>query len=607
MSDGARDFPSDGDPTEGAIVYPDVEGLTLARFSCVGSIVVSFIAGFAAMAAVPASGVWWRIVLVIVCAYVGGALLGYVAVRAWAKLVLRRLRVRPVPLFRLDACGVECAKGRFAWDWVTGVLQVVADPPRETRQTAGGSSRIGASELWFKLRPGTRRLSTSNAYFNHPLFLGRVKLSESMLIIKPVSAGRVAAVMRFYDGPVAAVRKSAVDNLLGELGAQVGAPPGVLLSPVRDARPGEPTSSISEGTASSESSTRRRDHSARGRPPPKRLEVAPLGYRITVALTWQLLSWLAAFAIAGFVLLLRSCAPATPALVTTRPCPVLTNREARQVVPHARLVQNILNMYCGFKDQQRSSRVLYHLVVNDASSDPLDMPVPITASNLRFAEQTCASDRSDYGVVHRISRLEPVPGLGRNSYAEEYIDEQHDRNEFVGWVEGARCVEISAWGNEATRVSSFAKFLGLARLVATRVPATRGMTVTLGAPHLSGRGWIAEPITVACSPFDTSLILHSEHMNVTVVQVSAQSSAHGSANVSGSIPTSLFRCDNSPHTVVVHVGAASAGRPFHGGAAVFRAFSSAEAGAVCFPGSTTCFTNNTVQSGSAGPTTLHLQ
>jgi hypothetical protein len=109
---------------------------------------------------------------------------------------------------------------------------------------------------------------------------------------------------------------------------------------------------------------------------------------------------------------------------------------------------------------------------------------------------------------------------------------------------------------------------------------------------------------VSCSPFDPSLILISQSISMSVEQASAQGIAHGSAMLL--TPTVLFPCDNSSHTVVVNVLADSAGRPFHGGAAVFTASASAAAGTPCFPGSTTCFTSSTVQSGSAGPTTLNL-
>jgi hypothetical protein len=136
--------------------------------------------------------------------------------------------------------------------------------------------------------------------------------------------------------------------------------------------------------------------------------------------------------------------------------------------------------------------------------------------------------------------------------------------------------------------------------------SAQAMTVSLGAPQLSAKVWIAEPVTVSCSPFDPSLILYSEFVSVSVEQASAQGIAHGYGGLSGSIPTVLFPCDNSSHTVVVNVLADSAGRPFHGGAAVFTASANAAAGTPCFPGSTTCFTNYTAQSGSAAATTLNL-
>jgi hypothetical protein len=136
--------------------------------------------------------------------------------------------------------------------------------------------------------------------------------------------------------------------------------------------------------------------------------------------------------------------------------------------------------------------------------------------------------------------------------------------------------------------------------------SAQAMTVSLGAPQLSGKVWIAEPVTVSCSPFDPPLISYLEFMNVSVEQASGQGIAYGSGAASSIIPTYLFPCDNSSHTVVVNVLANSAGQPFHGGAAVFTASAEAQAGMPCFPGSTTCFQITATQSGSAGPTTLNL-
>jgi hypothetical protein len=136
--------------------------------------------------------------------------------------------------------------------------------------------------------------------------------------------------------------------------------------------------------------------------------------------------------------------------------------------------------------------------------------------------------------------------------------------------------------------------------------SAQATTVSLGTPQLSGKVWVAEPVTVSCSPFDPSLILYSEYVTVSVEQASAQGIAHGSGSVSSVMPTYLFPCDNSSHTVVINVLADDAGRPFHGGAAVFTATANIAAGTPCFPGSTTCLQINTYQNGTAGPTTMNL-
>jgi hypothetical protein len=53
-------------------------------------------------------------------------------------------------------------------------------------------------------------------------------------------------------------------------------------------------------------------------------------------------------------------------------------------------------------------------------------------------------------------------------------------------------------------------------------------TISLGTPSLSGRVAITEPVTVSCSPFDPSLTLFQESVNVSVEQASGRSIARGS-------------------------------------------------------------------------------
>jgi hypothetical protein len=153
------------------------------------------------------------------------------------------------------------------------------------------------------------------------------------------------------------------------------------------------------------------------------------------------------------------------------------------------------------------------------------------------------------------------------------------------------------------------KVLPLAALVlacgATAATA-QATTISLGAPSLSGRVAITEPVTVSCSPFDPSLTLFGESVNVSVEQASGRSIARGSGSAFGFVPALLFACDGSQNTVPVTILADTAGPPFHGGTVVVSASASASAGTPCFPGSNNCFFNISGQSASTGPTTLHL-
>ena len=135
----------------------------------------------------------------------------------------------------------------------------------------------------------------------------------------------------------------------------------------------------------------------------------------------------------------------------------------------------------------------------------------------------------------------------------------------------------------------------------------QAVTLSLGAPTISGRVAVTEPVTVTCSPFDPSLTLFAEGISVGIEQASGRSIARGSAFVSGFLPTLPFACDGSATTIPVTVLADTSGPPFHGGRAVFTVSAGASAGTPCFPGTTTCFTSPTdTQSTSSGPTTLNL-
>jgi hypothetical protein len=160
----------------------------------------------------------------------------------------------------------------------------------------------------------------------------------------------------------------------------------------------------------------------------------------------------------------------------------------------------------------------------------------------------------------------------------------------------------------------FRKHITLRRLLPIAVIAVAGatmastadaMTISLGAPQLTSRVAITEPVTVTCSPFDQSLTLVSESINLQVEQAAGRAIAHGSASRFGFLPTLLFPCDGSQNTVPITISADPAGPPFHGGQAVFTASASAGAATPCFPGSTTCFTNPSAnQTATTDPTAL---
>jgi hypothetical protein len=142
---------------------------------------------------------------------------------------------------------------------------------------------------------------------------------------------------------------------------------------------------------------------------------------------------------------------------------------------------------------------------------------------------------------------------------------------------------------------------------AATASAAEALTITAGTPSLTARVAITAPVTVTCSPFDPTLTLTSESINVQVEQAAGKAIAHGSGGTSSFLPKALFRCDGSQNTIPITIYADPAGPPFHGGKAVFTETASAGAATPCFPGSTTCFTSpSTSQTASTGAVGLAM-
>jgi hypothetical protein len=123
-------------------------------------------------------------------------------------------------------------------------------------------------------------------------------------------------------------------------------------------------------------------------------------------------------------------------------------------------------------------------------------------------------------------------------------------------------------------------------IAATAATARAGMTLSLGQPDLQAGVLIVLPMTVSCSPFDSSLVMASSGVSVSVEQaVTKTEIAHGFAfSPQMSDNPILYPCDDSPHTVTLNVLADSSGPPFKKGPAVFSASASAAAGTPCGPG-----------------------
>ena len=104
----------------------------------------------------------------------------------------------------------------------------------------------------------------------------------------------------------------------------------------------------------------------------------------------------------------------------------------------------------------------------------------------------------------------------------------------------------------------------LAAFVAT-ASAAEALTISPGTRSLTGRVAITAPVMVTCSPFDPTLTLDSESINVQVEQAAGKAIAHGTGVTSGFSPTLLFPCDGSQRTNPITIYADAAGPPFHRG------------------------------------------
>lgn len=162
---------------------------------------------------------------------------------------------------------------------------------------------------------------------------------------------------------------------------------------------------------------------------------------------------------------------------------------------------------------------------------------------------------------------------------------------------------------KATTLGRFLPTAAAALLaLAATASAAEAMTITSGTPSLTGRVAIVAPVTVTCTPFDPTLTLTAETINVQVEQAAGKAIAHGSGGSTSFAPKVLFPCDGSSQsTIPITIYADPAGPPFHGGTAVFTETASAGAATPCFPGSTTCFTNPSAgQTASTGAVALAM-
>jgi hypothetical protein len=196
------------DAADGVTFYPldrGVRGFVLA-------LTVFAIAGFGAWAivdgiATAASGNAWGFAVIAF----GVAILAFGLVGSRAGVELIRLRRRPQPLFRLDGRGVECARGRYRWQAVERVLEVVDSP---------GAERPGRrSALCFVLRDGATADPADDEYLDRRSAgaLGAAWLAPpGMFVTAPARADEaIEAIMSLYDGPVASIRSTDLARFQG--------------------------------------------------------------------------------------------------------------------------------------------------------------------------------------------------------------------------------------------------------------------------------------------------------------------------------------------------------------------------------------------------------
>jgi hypothetical protein len=112
------------------------------------------------------------------------------------------------------------------------------------------------------------------------------------------------------------------------------------------------------------------------------------------------------------------------------------------------------------------------------------------------------------------------------------------------------------------------------------------MTISLGQPDLSSRVLVTLPVTMTCSPFDSTLVLFMSQLTVNVEQAAGQKIARGFGTAFDPVPA----CDDTPYTTDVQILADPFGPPFHGGPAVFAVSAAASAGTPCPWGDPNCFT-----------------
>jgi hypothetical protein len=138
---------------------------------------------------------------------------------------------------------------------------------------------------------------------------------------------------------------------------------------------------------------------------------------------------------------------------------------------------------------------------------------------------------------------------------------------------------------EAQRMLATLRRLGAVTAVAatallgTAAAAQAAMNITLGQPELTSKVLITLPVTVNCSPFDSTLVLFQSQLLVRVEQASGRQIARGEGGAFDAVPA----CDNTAYTIDVPILADPAGPPFHGGTAVFSVSASVAAGTPCPP------------------------